>query len=110
MRKQGAWIRCGRRQFDLRLPGGFGLHRLGTQPPAHAQESEEKYSKNADNQFSRGVALGRERGCRRNSRRLRHRRLEAVRWGLVGHSFLFILYAKDKEGTIPGETSFFLSR
>src|SRR2546429_6400354 len=85
VREQGTRIWSWRRNFDLRLVGdpGFGVPRM--ERPARAEEDNHKHEEKSDSEFERRIARRRWCAERGHARDLRHVRLEAVRWGLIGH-------------------------
>ena len=68
----------------LRL-GRLGLYAARAERPARPQESNDQHREKSDDKFE-GRSVGpRAREGRSDAGDLRHVRLEAVRWGLVGH-------------------------
>src|SRR6266571_3149082 len=62
---------------------GVGVPRM--ERPASAQEDNHKHEEKSDSEFERRIAGRRWCAERGHARDLRHVRLEAVRWGLIGH-------------------------
>lgn len=85
MRHQGTRVWSGRGCFDLRLirDARFGVP--GMKRPARSEKNNEKHGEKSDSEFERRIAGSRWGAGRGDARDLRHVRLEAIRWALLGH-------------------------
>src|SRR5882762_906114 len=103
VREQRARIGRGRGDFDLRLL--FGERRLDvlwTKGPARSQKDNEKNGEHSDDKLDGRVrSCGRARASTRNAGNLRHLRLEAIRWGLIGHWASLRFYTQRRESSQP---------